>query len=78
MAAPKMKWGDAEDEEDALPLRTETGPDAKGVKTIIDYKKNEKGQAVKMVSKTRITTVKRTVYAVNTLYCQGNCRVLYA
>lgn len=59
-----MKWGDAEDEDDTLPPRSETGPDAKGIKTIIDYKKNEKGEVVKMISRTRVTTVKRTVYEV--------------
>lgn len=44
MTATRMRWGDALDEEDeglqqqVLPSPTVTGPDARGIKTYIDYK----------------------------------------
>ena len=44
MAATRMRWGDAVDDDDegspksVLPPSTVTGPDARNVKTYIDYR----------------------------------------
>ena len=44
----------AGEEEKALPERTVVGPDEKGVKTITEYSRNDKGEAVKTVRRVRI------------------------
>jgi translation initiation factor 3 subunit G len=64
MASGKVRWGDTLDEDDILPPRLESGPDAKGIKTIIDYRKNEKGETVKMTTRIRVSTVQKKIYAV--------------
>lgn len=55
------RWGDwaDEDADDSLPPRQEFGPDATGVKTIIDYKHNERGQVVKVTTKVKVKTIER-------------------
>ena len=60
--AAKMRWGDTLDDEDGngdLPPSTETGPDAKGFKTKVEYKRNEKGETVKVTTRTRIIKVEK-------------------
>lgn len=66
MAATKMRWGDSLDEDlgDDLPADSVVGPDAKGVKIVTQYRKNEKGDTVKTVIKTKFTKVERKVYKV--------------
>lgn len=66
MAATKMRWGDSLDEDlgDDLPADSVVGPDAKGVKIVTQYKKNDKGDTVKTVIKTKFTKVERKVYKV--------------
>jgi hypothetical protein len=58
----KMRWGDALDDEEALPPTTVRGPDENGVKTIIEYYRNDKGDAVKKISKVKSTVVEKKVY----------------
>ena len=67
--AGKMRWGDTLDEDtsDVLPERSVTGPDAKGYKTVTEYKKNDKGETVRMVTKTRLSKVEKKLYAVSCL-----------
>lgn len=67
MAATKMRWGDTLDDDDAndLPPSTETGPDARGFKTKVEYKRNDKGETVKVTTKTRIIKVEKKVYEVS-------------
>ena len=60
----KMRWGDTLDDEDFLPPTTVTGPDAKGIKTMIEYKKNDKGDLVKTTTKMRVSRVERKQYNV--------------
>lgn len=43
-------WGD-EDHDDYLPPRQVTGPDANGVKTVVEYKHNEDGKKVRITTK---------------------------
>ena len=64
----RIRWGDTLDEDDALPPPSVSGPDNKGVKTITDYKKNDKGETVKLTTKVRLSRVERKVYEVR-CYC---------
>ena len=66
MAATKMRWGDTLDEDigDVLPPTSVIGPDVKGVRTVTQYKKNDKGETVKTVIKTKFSKVERKVYKV--------------
>jgi len=50
-------WGDDEDEADALPARTETGPDGKGYKRITEYRVNSAGQKVKTEKVVKVVKV---------------------
>ena len=43
-----MKWGDIEDD-DILPPSQTIGPDKDGVKTIIEFFKDNKGELIKKV-----------------------------
>lgn len=66
--ALRMRWGDALDEEEegsptsVLPPSTVNGPDARGIKTYIDYRKNDKGEVVKVTTKVRVTRVQKKLY----------------
>lgn len=51
--APAKHWAD--EEEDELPESSET-VDENGIKTIIEYKQNEKGQKVKITKKVKVYT----------------------
>ena len=68
MAAPagKIRWGDTLDEDDLnyLPPTTVTGPDSRGVKTTTEYKKNEKGETVKVTTRMRIVKIEKKQYEV--------------
>lgn len=53
--APKINWADEDDEkEDNEP--SETGVDENGIKTIIEFKTNDKGQKIKVTKKIRVYT----------------------
>jgi hypothetical protein len=67
MAATKIRWGDTLDEDDSLPPNTIVGPDKQGIKTITEYKKNERGEIVKSVTKIRVSRVEKKIYAVRDL-----------
>ena len=66
MAATKMRWGDALDDDDLnyLPPSTITGPDSRGIKTITDFKKNEKGETVKVTTRMRVVKIEKKQYEV--------------
>jgi len=49
------RWGD---DEDYLPPREESAPDAEGIRTIVEYKFNEKGQKVKVTKRVKKVTQK--------------------
>jgi translation initiation factor 3 subunit G len=42
-----MPWGDSDDDEDALPARTESKVNDKGFKTVVEYHKNSAEQTIK-------------------------------
>lgn len=58
------KWGDLLEEEEELPPSTTSGPDGKGVVTKVEYYRNEKGEVMKKVTKTRVVKIEKKVYQV--------------
>ena len=64
MSRGKIRWGDTLDDEDALPPTIVKGPDSHGLKTITEYFRNDKGDAVKKVTKIKVVTVERKQYKV--------------
>jgi hypothetical protein len=70
----KIRWGDTLDDEDALPPTTIRGPDSHGVKTITEYFKNEKGDAIKKVTKLKEVKVEKKAYKVRMAAATGPCR----
>lgn len=49
---------------DELPPTSVVGPDAKGIKTVTSYRKNEKGELVKTITRSKFAKVERKVYRV--------------
>lgn len=64
MSRVKVRWGDTLDDEDLLPPPTVKGPDDNGIKTVTEYYKNEKGDAIKKTTKVKVVTVEKKVYKV--------------
>lgn len=64
MSRGKIRWGDTVDDEDLLPPPIVKGPDENGIKTAIDYCKNEKGDVFKKTTKVKVVTVEKKVYKV--------------
>jgi hypothetical protein len=60
----KMRWGDAEDDEDVLPENTSTGPNEKGILTKTEYYHNAKGEPVKKTTKIQLAKVQTRFYDV--------------
>ena len=69
----KQRWGDVLDEEEIgqyvtpLPVPTETGPDFRGVKTFVSWKRNDKGELVKMTTRVRVAKIEKKTYKVQLL-----------
>jgi translation initiation factor 3 subunit G len=61
--APPMNWGDVSEEEDDTPLppNEEYGPDDKGIKTIVEYRRDPDLGKIKVIRKVKITTRTRKV-----------------
>ena len=64
MAPARPRWGDTVDEDDILPNAVVKGPDEHGIKTVVDYYRNDKSEAIKKTTKYKIVTVERKVYKV--------------
>lgn len=60
----KLRWGDADDDEDVLPEGTTTGPNDKGILTKTEYFHNPKGEAIKKTTKIQLVNVTTRVYEV--------------
>eukprot|EP00191_Tetraselmis_sp_GSL018_P025077 CAMPEP_0177626256 /NCGR_PEP_ID=MMETSP0419_2-20121207/30552_1 /TAXON_ID=582737 /ORGANISM="Tetraselmis sp., Strain GSL018" /LENGTH=262 /DNA_ID=CAMNT_0019127289 /DNA_START=23 /DNA_END=808 /DNA_ORIENTATION=- len=59
----KMRWGDSlDDEDDALPPPEVLGPDKNGIKQLITYKKNDKGETIKQTCRVRVVKVEKKIY----------------
>ncbi|CAN7002043.1 eukaryotic translation initiation factor 3 subunit G [Brassica rapa] len=53
----KFKWGEMDEDDDLdflLPPKQVIGPDANGLKTVIEYKFNDEGKKVKITTKSRV------------------------
>ena len=68
----KIRWGDTLDDEDALPPTVVKGPDDSGVKTVTEYYRNDKGDAIKKTTKLKTTVMEKKVFKVS---FANNCRV---
>jgi hypothetical protein len=60
------KWGDLLEEEEQLPPSTVNGPDAKGITTKVDYFRNDKGEVMKKITKTKTIKIQKKIYEVRT------------
>ena len=63
-SANKVRWGDTLDDDDSLPSNSIIGPDKQGITTHTEYKRNDKGEIVKVVTRIRTSKVERKMYAV--------------
>lgn len=61
----RRRWGDADDDEDALPESTTVGPNDRGIITKTEYYKNPKGVAMKKITKIQLVKVQTKVYEVS-------------
>ncbi len=50
-----MTWAD-EDDDDFLPPRQESAVNAQGIKTVVEWKLNSKGEKEKTTSKVKVST----------------------
>lgn len=67
MSRSKIRWGDTLDDEEALPPTTVKGPDSHGIKIITEYYKNDKGEAIKKLTKVKVVNVEKKVYKVGVM-----------
>ena len=76
---PKIRWGDTLDDDDALPMPTIKGPDENGIKIVIEYFRNDSGDAIKKFTKYKVTTVEKKVYKVSCtrIGCGCCCSMLW-
>ncbi len=49
-----MTWAD-EDDDDYLPPRQESAVTSQGIKTVVEWKHNSKGEKVKTISKVKVS-----------------------
>lgn len=66
MSRNRIRWGDTLDDEDVgvLPPTTIKGPDSHGIKIVTEYFRNEKGDSIKKVTKSKVVNVEKKVYKV--------------
>ena len=62
MVATKNRWGDLLEDEEELPPSTTAGPDAKGLMTKVEYFRNDKGEVMKRMIKSRVVQIEKRVY----------------
>ncbi len=61
----KLRWGDTVDDDDVLPQGSTRGPDEHGMKTVIEYFRNDKGDPIKRTTKLKVVSVEKKVYLVS-------------
>ncbi|CAG9467044.1 unnamed protein product [Pedinophyceae sp. YPF-701] len=61
MVSARVRWGDSLDDEDALPPRQEQ-VDSAGIKTVIEFRKDEAGRTIKTITKSRTVTEERRIF----------------
>ena len=65
--ATKIRWGDTLDDDEVqiqMPQGSVTGPDERGVTTTVEYKRNEKGDIMKITTRVKTSRIQRKVYKV--------------
>ena len=65
--ATKIRWGDTLDDDEAvvqMPQGSVTGPDERGVTTTVEYKRNDKGEIMKITTRVKTSRIQRKVYKV--------------
>lgn len=62
MLMNKNRWGDLLEEEEPLPPTTQSGPDAKGIITKVEYFRNDKGDLMKRTTKSRVVKIEKKMY----------------
>ena len=62
MLMNKNRWGDLLEDEEPLPPTTQSGPDAKGIITKVEYFRNDKGDLMKRTIKSRVVKVEKKMY----------------
>ena len=68
LATTSQRWGDVDDDADdaaILPPPTTSGPDSRGIKTTVEYKRNDKGEIVRVTSRVRVVKVEKKLYKVS-------------
>lgn len=66
-APTTQRWGDVDDDADdavILPPPTTSGPDSRGIKTTVEYKRNDKGEIIRVTSRVRVVKVEKKLYKV--------------
>jgi len=63
MVERRIRWGDSLDEDDSLPPRTEE-VDKEGIKTVVEYHKNDLGKVIKTTTKTKTIVERKKIYEV--------------
>lgn len=61
----RPRWGDEEEDEEALPPRHESAVDENGVKTITEYYRDNKGRPMKRTTKVKVAAIKEKVYKIS-------------
>ncbi len=65
--ATKIRWGDTLDDDEVvvqMPQGSVTGPDERGVTTTVEYKRNDKGEIMKITTRVKTSRIQRKVYKV--------------
>jgi|LauGreSBDMM110SN_4_FD.fasta_scaffold159061_2 translation initiation factor 3 subunit G len=70
LSSSRPRWGDQFDEDDVLPASVQK-EDEHGMKTVIEYFRNEKGEAFKKSTKLKVVSVERKVYKVRFIRLRG-------
>ncbi len=60
-----MRWGDADEDETIASLPAPSVQQHGNIKTVVEYRKTDKGDIVKHTTKYKVVTVEKKVYKVS-------------
>ena len=63
----RKRWGDEESDDEGLPPRQELPADADGVRTVIDYHRNDRGETVRTTTRIKVVNEITRIYEVRAL-----------